>query len=258
MAEDVELSAEVRRSILDGEGTKEIIRDGISDIVESKVQQFLSPETGETRWDVEGLVLFLKTDFGLDVSSKKDELNLQSKEQIKESALNSLLELYEQKEKVIGPDHLRYLERMIILQNIDIKWKDHLYAMDQLKEGINLRAYGQRDPLVEYQREAFSMFQSMHASIYEEVVETIFRVQAVSDKEKPKGVFSSIPQQLVHNEFSSLAQVASQAGSLSTGEPASAEETRAVKPYHKTTEKVGRNDPCPCGSGKKYKKCCGS
>jgi len=248
----------LRRSILDGEGTKEIIRDGIFDIVENKVQQFLFLETGETNWDVEGLILFLKTDFGLDASSKRDELNPMSKEQIKEFVLNSLLELYEQKEKVIGIDRLRYLERMILLQNIDIKWKDHLYAMDQLKEGINLRAYGQRDPLVEYQREAFSMFQSMHASIYEEVVETIFRVQAVSEKEKPKGVFSSIPQQLVHNEFSSLAQVASQAGPLSMGESAPEEEIRAAKPYHKTIEKVGRNDPCPCGSGKKYKKCCGS
>jgi len=248
----------LRRSILEGEGTKEIILDGINDFVAGKVQQFLSSETGEANWDAEGLILLLKTNFGLDISSKREEFSTMSQEQIKDFVLNALLEMYEQKEKAIGTEQIRYLERMIILQNIDTKWKDHLYAMDQLKEGINLRAYGQRDPLVEYQREAFNMFQAMHASIYEEVVETVFKVQAVNEKEKPRGVFSSIPQQFVHNEFTSLSQVASQFAPGSGEGAGDKEQASAPDPYHKPTAKVGRNDPCPCGSGKKYKKCCGS
>jgi preprotein translocase subunit SecA len=141
---------------------------------------------------------------------------------------------------------------MVFLQIIDAKWKDHLYAMDSLREGIGLRAYGQRDPLVEYKREAFEMFSQMVASIEEEALEAIFKLQA-AQPERFRGVFSSVHQELFHPEIDGMH--AAQAAHAGQSAPDPQEE--AVKTVRLDHPKVGRNDPCPCGSGKKYKKCCG-
>ncbi len=149
----------------------------------------------------------------------------------------------------IGAEQLRHMERMLMLHMIDSKWKDHLYSMDQLKEGIGLRSFAQRDPLVEYKREGFQMFQMMYDAVHQEVAETIFKIQATNPSTRMKGVFSSVPQRMIHNE----------ARNMLDG-PAGAEEAAPVSqsvPIQKQGEKVGRNDPCPCGSGKKFKKCCG-
>ena len=109
-----------------------------------------------------------------------------------------------QKEKDIGPEHLRQMERMLLLQTIDAKWKDHLYAMDQLKEGIGLRSFAQREPIIEYKREGFEMFQTMYDSIHQEVTEMIFKIQRVDPSARMRSVFGSVPQKLVHDEISSL------------------------------------------------------
>jgi preprotein translocase subunit SecA len=148
------------------------------------------------------------------------------------------------------------LERILLLHTIDAKWKDHLNAMDQLKEGIGLRAYGQRDPIIEYKKEGFAMFQMMFESINREIAETIFRVQPPSPgRERPRGVFSSLPKRLVHNEFSSLDRQGPAVADR--GEVPGSQKASQAQPYQNPETKVGRNDPCPCGSGKKYKKCCG-
>ena len=117
-------------------------------------------------------------------------------DEIKELIVNKLIEIYDRKEQDIQPEHLRHMEKIFLLNTIDAKWKDHLYAMDQLKEGVGLRSYGQRDPLIEYKREGFEMFQMMFSSINQEVAETIFKIQPVRERHAPRGVFSSIPQNM--------------------------------------------------------------
>jgi len=144
------------------------------------------------------------------------------------------------------------------LNTIDAKWKDHLYAMDQLRGSVGLRAYGQRDPILEYKREGFEMFQSMFDSIYQEVAELVFKLRPVSEHVRMKGVFDSVPQNLIHSDFSSLnRQPPSAAIARNFGAPEEEEPSSKPQPVSRAGEKVGRNDPCPCGSGKKYKKCCG-
>ena len=142
-----------------------------------------------------------------------------------------------------------------MLHTIDAKWKDHLYAVDQLKEGIGLRAFGHRDPLIEYKREGFEMFEMMYWSINQDIAEMVFRIKPVRNPEATRGVFSSLPQKLVHNEYSSLSASSAPAGDQ--GAPPQPEKRSSPQPVHNQGPKVGRNDPCPCGSGQKYKKCCG-
>ncbi|MFA5059505.1 MAG: preprotein translocase subunit SecA [Candidatus Omnitrophota bacterium] len=246
----------MRRSILDGENIKERILQAIDDAGYNLTLQYLSNEPQ----DIEGMISALKSQFGFNLQASLDELSTMTKEQLTDFIIEQLKNAYHEKEKEVAPEHLRGLERIILLQTIDSKWKDHLYAMDQLKEGIHYRAFAQRDPLVEYQREGFLMFEQMYASISEEVAQTMFKVQAVAPKEQFKGVFSSLPQQFVHSDFSSLSQQAGQRKAQQQPDqpqPQERQKPAAPQTYHRAGPDVGRNDPCPCGSGKKYKKCCG-
>ncbi len=252
----------LRKNVLESDNVKPRILEAFEETIVQNVQLFMNTTVEEGGWDAPGLIEFLKTKFNLDLQLNPDQLREAKQEELVEIILKALNELYDQKEKEMDPKELRFLERMILLHTIDSKWKDHLYAMDQLKDGISLRAFAQRDPLIEYKREGFSMFTLMYESISQEVAETIFRVQGTKKPEMMKGVFSSLPQQLVHNEFTSLPAGGAPVAPASVGEmirprPQEPAETPAAKPYQKEGPKVGRNDPCPCGSGKKYKKCCG-
>ena len=146
---------------------------------------------------------------------------------------------------------------------IDTKWKDHLYAMDQLKEGIGLRSYAQRDPLIEFKKEGFAMFEAMYSSIYQEVAELIFKLQPVERQVSMKGVFEDLPQHFEHDDIQGMGDVARNVGqppdAPQTGSSALGPRESQPKSVPVTNQgpKVGRNDPCPCGSGKKYKRCCG-
>ncbi|MBU4334221.1 MAG: SEC-C domain-containing protein, partial [Candidatus Omnitrophica bacterium] len=179
---------------------------------------------------------------------------------VKDKVFKGLIDIYKLKEEQVGYEHLRYLEKMLLLHTIDSKWKDHLYAMDQLKEGIGLRSFAQRDPLIEYKREGFEMFQVMYDSVGFEVAETIFKIQPAKVSHPMRGVFSSLPQQMIHDSASGLGNAASRYRPEAVG----AGIDQIVPPPTFSTsiglgkgQKVGRNDPCSCGSGKKYKKCCG-
>jgi len=166
-----------------------------------------------------------------------------------------LTKAYEEREKSIGQETLRHLERMVFLQIIDSKWKDHLYAMDNLREGIGLRAYGQRDPLIEYKREAFQMFAQMISGIEEEAIETLFKLQPVK-MERFKGIFSQAAQEFLHPETSRFEKPEAEPA-IEPAHRFGPPQPVSIPPTIKSHPKVGRNDPCPCGSGKKYKKCCG-
>jgi preprotein translocase subunit SecA len=150
---------------------------------------------------------------------------------LREALSAEMRKAYEQKELEAGSDVVRYLEKVILLQVIDTQWKDHLLGMDHLKEGIGLRGYGQKDPLVEYKKEAFDVFADMISRISTEVVTRLFKIQV----QKQEPIRKEPPRQALN---------------YNRGEAAAAQTVRREK-------KVGRNDPCPCGSGKKYKKCCG-
>jgi len=144
--------------------------------------------------------------------------------------------MYEQKRATIGAGDFREIERIVMLQTVDNLWKDHLLSMDHLKEGIGLRGYAQQDPLMVYKKEAFEMFQDLISRIKEETLKILFRIQ-ISEP----------------SEVSELAQPEEQEMTFSHGEAGQ----QKKKPVKREGDKVGRNDPCPCGSGKKYKKCCG-
>ncbi len=268
----------LRRVILNGEEVKDRILTAMQETVRSVVAQYLYPtEPTQGQADFEGLAVYLWTKFGLDLGADREKLEQMEQAQVEEFFIEALTALYENREKEIGSEPLRHMERIFFLHIIDAKWKDHLYAMDYLKEGISFRAYAQRDPLIEFKREGFAMFQMMFDSINQEVAETILKIQPLRGPEEggepgtrpvrppsprgPKGVFDVIPKKLVHDEYSSLqgglGGPAAPAGVAGPG-PAAAPQPPAPQPYHKEGPKVGRNDPCPCGSGKKYKKCHGA
>jgi preprotein translocase subunit SecA len=246
----------LRRSILEGEDVHGFVEQAIEQAVNSSIEIYFGVEAGK-EIDFEGFILFVKSKFNFDLNQRKEGLLSISKDDLIRILLAQAVEYYKTKKASIGEEAVAQLEQIVSLQVIDSKWKDHLYAMDSLKEGIGLRAYAQRDPLIEYQHEAFSMFEEMFNSINDEVVETLFKIQAAK-QERARSVFASLPQEFVHHEFSSLSG------------PTEAERVSASKPppsqlpaFRREDSKVGRNDPCPCGakdaSGKpiKYKKCHG-
>jgi len=175
---------------------------------------------------------------------------------------------YAEKEKSIGFENLRQLERMVLLDVVDSKWKDHLRSMDNLREGIGLRAYGQKDPLVEYRREAFEAFQEMIQSIKEDALQFIFRVQPIAaEKMEERQTKKETPLQFIHPEAASALAPIPMTVDEGRGDPAghpynsenlSTMPNLSPRPAAQASDKVGRNDPCPCGSGKKYKKCHGA
>ncbi|MFH1281329.1 MAG: hypothetical protein ABIH91_01235 [Candidatus Omnitrophota bacterium] len=245
-----------RLQILEGFSLRENIMGIISKLARDYLKIHKQSDSSEI--DFVGLISFLDLNFGLSLDARI--FNNQSAQQALEKLTRELLAAYENKEELIGQELLRNLERMVFLQIIDSKWKDHLYAMDSLREGIGLRAYGQRDPLIEYKREAFEMFGQMIGAIEEDAVQTIYKLESVKP-ERFQGVFSSLPKELSHPE---LANFPVSAAPESSAPLAIAPQKQAAKPLSAHQPKVGRNDPCPCGKVDsatgmplKYKKCCG-
>lgn len=242
-----------RRQILDGASLKDDILESSEKIFDSILALYTSDKIGVQDWDTAGLISAIKTKFGIELDLST--LGSENKEGVKEKLYKQIIAAYDEKEKSVGSDLLRHLERMVFLQTIDTKWKEHLYAMDNLREGIGLRAYGQRDPLVEYKREAFDMFSQMVASIEEEAVEIIFNLQRAKPATEFKGVFAQTSQNLVHPEADKFEKP--QEEPMVMRDPRIGPSLNVTPPPDQNHPKVGRNDPCPCGSGKKYKKCCG-
>lgn len=244
-----------RRAVLEGTNLKDEILGVLDRFVETYVDASVSQSgekffTEEQAQETIGWV-HMRSGVGLE----KESVVGKSAAEVKEYIAGRIRREYEVKEESAGGDVLRYMERMVFLQVIDSKWKDHLYAMDKLREGIGLRAYGHKDPLIEYKNEAFSSFSQMIAGIEDEAVEIMLKIQP-ERPQKVKTVFSPAAQHMVHPEAQKIdSRQSSLARDPGAGEPSSEEKTRpsAVNPH----PDVGRNDPCPCGSGKKYKKCCG-
>ena len=259
-----------RDLILKGDKLGEHVFEMIEDVLESLLGIYVHPDFREEQKDAKGLAQALHSKFGADFSKEIDE-NSDNLELLREAVLQKIKALYQEREREFTCERLRYLERYILLQVIDAKWKDHLYSLDNLKEGIGLRAYGQRDPKIEYQREAFNLFDAMVVSIKEEAIELLFRVQVVKE-EKAKDILApGSKTQFLHPESagmnSGMADRSAKPPQTKQGslfQPLRTDRTDRSNPADKpepvrnAQNRVGRNDPCPCGSGKKFKKCCGS
>jgi preprotein translocase subunit SecA len=238
------------------------------DILDSQVEQYADKELEAEEWDIPALTREVNRVFGLE-QAQFDTVNFDemSSDEIGDALWSLIKTSYEEKEKLVGPELLRRVERDIMLQIVDEQWKDHLYSLDHLKEGIGLRGYGQRDPLVEYKRESFDLFTAMKERIEEAMVRYVMWLRPVLNEEAPAAprpvARRATPITMNKAEAASAfgtaprAAAADASGGRQGPTPARTGGDDVIKTVRRDEPKVGRNDPCPCGSGKKYKKCHG-
>jgi hypothetical protein len=229
-----------RREVLKGEDLKQDVLTMADDLANEIVERYGDKEVHPSDWDLPGLREGLHHQFNLRIDFQSEELENLTVDALAELTTQKITETYADKEKRFGAPMLRQLEKIIMLQTIDSLWKDHLLNMDHLKEGIGLRGYGQKNPLQEYQKEGFEMFEEMIHRIQEDVVQKLFTVE--------------IAREAVAQEVQ-MQQPRAQRMILSRGDESV--QSAPASPARRQGEKVGRNMPCPCGSGKKYKRCCG-
>jgi preprotein translocase subunit SecA len=236
-----------RRKVLEGADMRANVIEMLKAVIESVVDSHLSEALPPENWDFKAFMQSMRQFIPIDELVKVEELKGLKQDEIKELIFERALEFYERKEKMFGEEAMRDYERRVVLWAISTKWIDHLANMDYLRDHIHLRAYGQRDPFIEYQREAYEMFQQLLQSIREEVVRWAFYGQPEIQQRQTR--VSEVRER--HDEVTKIAVEETDAEATI----ASAEErTDVIRPVR--VQKVGRNDPCPCGSGKKYKKCC--
>jgi preprotein translocase subunit SecA len=238
-----------RLAVLEGADLREEILDLIKTVVEAKVDAHTDAGTYPEQWDLTGLKQDLLRTFLVDVKFDQKDLEKLKQDDLKENLYKMALQIYDHKEKMLGEELMRQLERYAMLRTIDEKWKEHLYDVDQVKTGIGLRAYGQRDPLIEYKKEAFALFTQMLEAIDQETLELMFKLQP-AERERPRRREPESRMEAIHQSTVGMGYADTQ--------PAEQVAPGKRKPVRRTGKKVGRNDPCPCGSGKKYKKCCGA
>ncbi len=239
----------LRRDILKGTHGRDEVLGYAEMILDYILGRHLPEDKGPDVWDLAALGLDLKEYYGLDAATF--DIGAKGRDEIREELLIELRRRYEAKEKLLGPETMRLHEKFVMLQVVDQQWKDHLLAIDHLKEGIGLRGYGQRDPLVEYKKESFELFTLMKERIEDQIVQYVFRLQPVV-REAEGELAEAVGQTPIPFAARRQANV-----NYSYGAAASGGQDARVETVHRTTPKVGRNDPCPCGSGKKYKKCHG-
>jgi preprotein translocase subunit SecA len=256
----------LRRQLLDGriQVTEEEFADTrgyllflAEEQLDGLVDTYLGPEQEEEEWDSEALQREVGRLYGLETADFSEVDFTAGSAEIRDALWKTITAKYEEKERVVGRELLQRVERDIMLQIVDVQWKDHLYSLDHLKDGIGLRGYGQKDPLVEYKRESYQLFQGMKARIEEEVVRYLFWLRPVASEEASAPVqrAAARPGKLTMNDPSRSQTT------FASGGPRPARtggDDAAVRTVRRDEPKVGRNDPCPCGSGKKYKKCHGA
>ena len=265
----------IRRSALEGKDQRDYVLGIAEDVVRELVDTFCPREQHPDQWNTTQFLAEANAQFGVDMKAAGADPATLSHEQLADAAAEVVRQRYEEKETQFGADLMRWLERRIILDVVDSQWKDHLLSLDHLKEGIGLRGYGQKDPLVEFKKEAFILFEDMMTRIDNETVRYLFHIQ-VQQGEQPAQQIPAQPQPPRQRADAAVASAAARASEpqhlpavaqeierrqqrqqkdlqYQTG-PAQAEAPKPVR----AGAKVGRNDPCPCGSGKKYKKCHGA
>ncbi|OTQ62566.1 preprotein translocase subunit SecA [Gilliamella apis] len=245
-----------RNDLLDNVDIKETIDSIRGDVFTTVIDQYIPPQSIEEMWDVAGLEAALKNDFDLDLSIAKwldEEQNLHE-ENLRERILQLAQDKYLEKENAAGADAFRQFEKSVMLQTLDTLWKEHLAAMDYLRQGIHLRGYAQKDPKQEYKRESFNMFANMLESLKYDVIGILSRVQIRSQEE----VDEAERQRQAEIERLMAKQQANHESMTTIDGENDGQSSNSSQPIVRTQAKVGRNDPCPCGSGKKYKHCHGA
>ena len=277
----------LRRQLLEGVDQKDLIlEDYVTSILAELLEEFCPVKAHADDWDVKGLKDAIFTRFGVDILAEGVKPETLNRQELGDAIFDKLKDRYDAKERLIGPDAMRYHERMIMLSVLDSQWKDHLLGMDHLKEGIGLRGYGQHDPLVEYKKESFDMFEDMMRRFQEDTVRYLYLMQVL---ERPGGDFGAAsgpgggpegqgsesgvrspltgsnggngrPPRNVATSVDDLEEAFQRRKrrELEQARMAGAGDQQPVQQVVRSGSKVGRNDPCPCGSGKKYKKCCGA
>lgn len=237
----------LRNEILDGEDINQTIHDMMSETVEEKAALWAPEKTYPEQWDWVSLTAWTERTFNISIQPTPEEMAVMTREMLQATLQEKVQEAYTRRETELTPQLLQHIQHMILLQMIDTAWKEHLYDLDQIKKGIGLRAYAQKDPKIEYQRESFAMFEAMMHRIREATIEYLFKVQPIIRPPEPRRVVHSNAPDA--DPPSGMKQPPS--SRLSQNMPRQPEKPAA------DAGKIGRNDPCPCGSGKKYKKCCG-
>jgi preprotein translocase subunit SecA len=227
-----------RNKVLDGIDLREQSLEFVREAVESAVAEVANPDIAQDEWDLDSLWSSIRELFPTQIR-KQDFGDLQNvlPEDLTERFTEEALRLYEAREQEIGPERFREIERRVLLNVIDAKWREHLYEMDYLQEGIGLRAVGQRDPLIEYQREGYEMFAGMMGAIKHDFVQYVFHLQVVREDTEQRREAQQSRLRTVHGDEQAVQPAVQQQAS---------------------SDKTPRNAPCPCGSGKKYKKCHGA
>jgi len=244
-----------RNEVMDSETPRTLIHDVITEAVPKKVTEFLVAPEGEEP-DPDGLLQWINSTFPLGLTREKAALDTRTVEANAQFLMETIRSAYDRKAELENPDALRGLERYIILNAVDRLWQEHLYAMDGLREAVYLRAFGQKDPLVEYKNDAYGMFVELMDNIKAEVLNNLFR--STTNLQAFEQLLASLPQNLLRADPAARARPASAAPvetNILSDEPLPA--PKLELPIKRELPKVGRNDPCPCGSGKKFKSCCG-
>ena len=269
----------IRRSALEGKDQRDYVLGIAEDVALEAVDTYCPKEQHPGQWNTAQFLAEVHSQFGIDAKTAGADPGTLNHVQLADATVEAVKNRYAEKEKQFSPDLLRWLERRIILDVVDTQWKDHLLSLDHLKEGIGLRGYGQKDPLVEFKKEAFILFEDMMTRIDNETVRYLFHVQIQQNEAPPQ---AREPRPETPRTMPGAAAAAASAAARATDAPAQrlpdfaralerrqerqqkdlqyqtgAGQAEAPKPV-RAGAKVGRNDPCPCGSGKKYKKCHGS
>ena len=254
-----------RSACLKGKDLKEEVMELVPQIVEAKVWEFCPEKQYPENWALDGLREQTRKIFLLDFNWPEDDILKLNQHTVIDRLTDAALRIYKHKEEILGEDMMRQLERYAFLSVIDNEWKEHLYEMDQLKQGIGLRAYGQRDPLIEFKKEGYRMFSEMLELIDEQAITSIYRLRPATaePQRRPSQPIVTTKQETVGMGVATAAQSAAQqadGGESSAGYTGPMQEgVEAMQKQRpvRVEKKVGRNDPCPCGSGKKYKHCHG-
>jgi preprotein translocase subunit SecA len=219
------------------------------DVVNQLINQYIPPQSMDEQWDIPGLQTALEEEFlcSLPIQKLLDEDSNLHEDNLRELILKTIADEYTKKEIIAGAEALRHFEKSVMMQTLDTIWRDHLGAMDHLRQGIHLRGYAQKDPKQEYKREAFQLFTSLRDALKREVVMLVTKVQVRTDEDAQ--AIDEQRRQQQNMEFQ-------HADVNALDEDVQAQEEKEL-PFKRTDKKVGRNDPCPCGSGKKFKQCHG-
>ncbi|MFM2667330.1 preprotein translocase subunit SecA [Vibrio mediterranei] len=247
---------ELRDELMTAEDISEMLEQNRADVFTSVIDEYIPPQSLEDMWDIEGLEERLKNDFDLELPIKTwlDEDDKLYEEALREKILDTAVTIYQQKEETVGAQVLRNFEKSVMLQTLDTLWKEHLAAMDHLRQGIHLRGYAQKNPKQEYKRESFELFEQLLDSLKFDVITILSKVR-VQQQEEVERMEAQRQAQAEAAAAKAHAQHADAENQLADHSEESSDDSQ--QPMVREERKVGRNEPCPCGSGKKYKQCHG-